>query len=37
MSEKKFVDLDNKIVKLRMKALSIGLADQIASYVLAFN
>jgi len=35
--KKEQLDLNNRIVKLRMKALQIGLADSICAYILAFN
>lgn len=31
------VDLSDKVTKLRMKALQIGLADSMLAYILAFN
>jgi len=37
MKSNEFVDINNRIVRLRMKALRIGLADNMYSYILAFN
>lgn len=37
MQSKYYVDVNDRIVMLRMKALRVGLADQIESYILAFN
>lgn len=37
MRTDEFFDLDQRIVRFRMKALQIGLGDNIKAYILAFN
>lgn len=37
MKTNQFFNLDDRITRFRMKALQIGLCDNINAYILAFN
>lgn len=37
MKTNQFFNLDDRITRFRMKALQIGLCDNVNAYILAFN
>lgn len=37
MKANEFFNLDDRITRFRMKALQIGLCDNVNAYILAFN